>query len=167
VSQPDTGLAVGATAEADAAGLQLLASIGATLGKVQAELQWQRDRVTSLAASITPINNIAAPAAFSTGIIKSPDTLGPKTGQAWIVRRMTAANFTGGTVAVFLDNHNAPQNQLVTFTQAGTFLFGNKQIILTPGQQLVVNTSAATGGTVMFSIDVVQVALIWLPDHLL
>jgi len=167
VSQPDTGLAAGATVEADAAGLQLLASIGASLGKVQAELQWQRDRVTSLAQSITPIANIAAPAAFSTGIIKSPETLGPKTGQAWLVQRMTAANFTAGTVAVYRDSHNAPQNQIVAFTQAGTYLFGKTQIILIPGQQLVINTANATGGTVMFTIDVLQVALNWLPDHLL
>ena len=167
MSQPDTGLAVGATAEADAAGLQLLASIGASLGKVQAELQWQRDRVTSLAQSITPIANIAAPAAYANGIIKSPETLGPKTGQAWIVTRMTAANFTGGSVAVYRDNHNAPQNQIVAFTQAGTYLFGKQQIILIPGQQLVINTASATGGTVMFTIDVLQVALNWLPDHLL
>lgn len=159
MSQPDTGAPAGI-------GLEFLASIDAQIGQLTEQAAYQRTRQGTLADSVSYISHITAPVPNAAGIIKADDVLGPKTGQAWEIRRMTAANFTAGTVAVYLDSHQAPQNQLVAFTQAGTFFFGGGQLIISAGDQLVVNASAATG-TVFFSIGVVQVAQPWLAEYLL
>lgn len=147
--------------------LEIMAGLSASLGQIQQDVTYLRGRHGGLCQSIRYISHITAPTANASGIIKADDVLGPKTGQCWDIKRITAANFSGGTVSVYLDSHQAPQNQLVAFSQAGTYLFGKAQLLLGAGDQLVVNCASATGGTVFVSIGVIQIGAPWLADYLI
>lgn len=160
MSQPDDG----------AAGfdIELLASLDVNLGRVADQLAYQRDRHESLNQSVKTIPNIVAPQLVpvsSAGTIDAADILGPKTGQCWDVKRMTAATFAAGTVTVYRDAQ-ADQNELYVFSQAGSAFFGSLQVTLEAGERLIV-VGAGLTGNVTFSFGVIEVAAPWWPAYVL
>jgi hypothetical protein len=52
------------------------------------------------AARVWPVNT-AAPQWSGLGTYDVPQAFGPKDGYAWVIRRLTAATFTAGTVNVY------------------------------------------------------------------
>jgi hypothetical protein len=119
------------------------------------------------AAKIWPVN-CAAPQWSGTGTYDVPQVFGPKDGHAWVVRRITAATFTAGTVNVYR-GLPADNNQVYAFTAAGVFFPGGASLVLLPGDRLTFAAAAGAPvtGPVTISLDAVQLTLDLLPRFLL
>jgi hypothetical protein len=145
--------------------LQLGAEINAQVGRVAAMLERQAQRQLDLQQAIQHIDQIPVPQITSTnGSADYPELLGPRTGFAWDVRRLTVATFTAGSVNVYVDGQDDTDLRLV-FPQAGTYTL-NGSIILEANHRLIFAASAITGNA-SISIAVDQIALAWLPAYLL
>lgn len=112
-----------------------------------------------------PITGPAMVLTAGAGTINVPDLLGPHDGYYWDVRRVTVASFTAGTVTAYL-NYVADANQLFTYTQPGTLVFGSGSLILSDTDALVFTGSGITGN-VTISGQAINVPSSLLSDYLL
>jgi hypothetical protein len=141
------------------------ASISAAIGPVADELKRARQDRQALLQAVKVIPQITLPQITASGVpLDYPELLSPRSGQAWIVRRVTAATFSAGTVTMYV-NGVADSNIIVVFPQAGTYTFGNGEIILMPGQRFIFEGSGLTGN-VSVSLGVIEVEQRWLAAYL-
>jgi len=154
--QAQAGRAVGG-AEADA-GLHV------AVGRLAAAVERQVAQQALITRAVHPIA-VPAAAIAGNGTIDDPMKFGPRDGYAWDMKRVTAASFTAGTVAVY-KNAVADANQLFTFTSAGTWWITGNDMILMPGDRLLF-VGAGITGNITISGDAIQVELAWLGAYLL
>jgi hypothetical protein len=119
-------------------GAQLVASLGSLTKAIAREQQW-RARQAEVIRQVP----ITAPQAGASGIIDSPDLLAVKTGYFWGVRRLTLSGFTAGTATIYLNSTSG--EPVAPFPQAGVFTFSKGQLIMHPGDRLVVQATGITG----------------------
>lgn len=86
---------------------------------------------------------LTAPQANAAGVIDSPDLLAVKTGYFWSVRRLTLSGFTAGTAVVYLNGVGG--EPVVPFAAAATYTFGRGELLMHPGDRLVVQATGITG----------------------
>lgn len=67
--------------------------------------------------------------------------LAPPRGNCWSVRRLTAFGFTAGTVTVLIDG----LEPVWVFSAAGSETWGRGELLLQPGQKLIVTFTGITG----------------------
>lgn len=159
-----------ARADRDAAQLDLTASVQALLGWTQQQdaRHHERDRREDLKRLIVPVPITCPPVPLAAGagtITNMPDTLGPHDGFCWFIIQLTASSFTAGTLTVYRNFINDP-NQLITFTSAGTFLFGSSQLYLGDSDMLALSATGITG-QVTFTGWAIEVPTPLIPDYLL
>ena len=158
------------TVDANAERAAVSGSLDVTLGRLAGLLDRNDDDRRAREAMrrmLWPVP-ITAPAmvlAGGAGTLNVPDLLGPHDGYYWDVRRITAASFTAGTVTAYL-NFVADANQLFTFTQAGTLIFGSGALILSDSDALIF-TGAGITGNVTISGQATNVPSPLLPEYLL
>lgn len=119
-------------------GAQLIASIEA-LSTTLARQEQQRQRMTQCVRQVP----LTAPQANSDGIIDYPDLLACKTGYYWSVRRLTLSGFTAGTAVIYLNG--AGGEPVAPYQAAGMFTFGRGELLMHPGDRLVVAATGITG----------------------
>lgn len=142
------------------------AAFSASVDTFAAQVRRRREYEQGLAQNVQYVSNIPLGQITSSGVpLDMPNLMGPRTGQCWEIRRITAATFTGGTVSFYRDSV-ADTNLVYEFTSAGIALLGGGQLILLPGERLVAQAASLTGNATI-SIGVVQVAQPWLPAYLL
>ena len=148
--------------------LGVFADLQLTLGGIQTELRKQSDERRALNQAIRYIPQITIPQITTTnGEADYPDMLGPRTGQAWEVRRITVNTFSAGTVGVYLGQHaGGDANLILTFPVLGTYLLGGGQLILQPNDRLVFRANSITGNATC-TIGVIEIEHRWLGAYLL
>jgi hypothetical protein len=122
--------------------IDLTGQLTAALGRVADGLD-REARYRQRQAEVIRQIPITAPQANAAGIIDSPDLLAVKTGYCWGIRRLTLSGFTAGTAVIY--NSSVVGEPLVPFSQAATYTFGRGEMLLKPGDRLVVAASNITG----------------------
>lgn len=142
----------------------LAAGLTVRVGQLADALTAEHRRRAELSAAIYPFE-IPVTSLAASGTLDQPVHFGPRDGYAWDLRRLTAASFTAGTVAVYR-NQAADANQLFTFTSAGTWWIASGQVILRSTERLVLVAAGITG-SVTVSGSAIMVAEPWLAEYLL
>jgi len=106
-----------------------------------------------------PLGAIQIQLTAGAGAFQMPDLLAPKAGFMWSVRRLTASNFTAGTVQVYKNGYvlggAAVGGELVVpFAGAGTSTFGRGEILLDQNDQLVIVASGITLAAGVASVQI-------------
>lgn len=106
------------------------------------EQRW-RDKC---ARALTQVPLKAPQATGSPWVIDYPDLLAVKTGYYWSVRRLTLSGFTAGTAVAYLNGlPGTTAGEPIPFAQAGMFTFGRGELLLHPGDRLVIIGTSITG----------------------
>jgi len=70
---------------------------------------------------------------------------GPPQGYYWSIRRLTAYNYSAGTVTVFRDSPDGVNGEpMIAFPSAGVYTFGKGEMLLSPQTNLIVTWSGLT-----------------------
>jgi hypothetical protein len=120
---------------------QLAAALGRVADGLDREARW-RQRQAEVIRQI-PLTAPQMPLAGGAGILDSVDNLAVKTGYCWGIRRLTLSGFTAGTAVVY--NSSVFGEPLVPYPQAATFTFGRGEVLLKPGDRLVVQATGISG----------------------
>jgi len=120
-------------------GAQLVAAIGSVAAMMQRQEQANQQRIQAIRQIPITANQITQ----SAGIIDQPDLLAVKTGYYWGIRRLTFSGFTAGTAVVY--RNSVSGEPLVPIPSAGVFTFGRAEMLLNPGDRLVVAATGLTG----------------------
>jgi hypothetical protein len=146
--------------------LEVFAGMSASLGQLVAEAAWQREYKRNLIQEIHPFSVPAQGITLTAGAgtLDQPNLLGPRTGRAWDVRRMSVTGFTAGTVTVCQTQANA--DVLAVFSSAGVLLNGKAQLLVNAGDRMIFVASGITG-SVTVSIAGIDISATLLGDYLL
>jgi hypothetical protein len=162
--------------------VQAVASMTVQLGRVATAIQADYDRKQRLVqslrwASFQPIqaNPQTQTSVAGTVTLTNAETWGPKTGYFWAIQRITVAGLvTTDAVQVFKAGIASPVgatpgNQVTqaAITNAVPFNPGRTDLILQPGDFLVINGTGLTSTSITGSFDGVVGLLEMLPDYLL
>lgn len=120
-------------------GMQLIAS----LETVTAKLTREEDHRQRKMQAIRQIPLVAPQATASPFVIDSPDNLAAKTGYCWGVRRLALTGFSAGSATVYLNS--TVGEPVAVYGTPGVLMFGRGDLILTPGDRLVVAGTGITG----------------------
>jgi hypothetical protein len=99
------------------------------------------------------------------GTLNGASLYSPNEGYFWDIKKITAASFTTGTVALYKNAAN-DANAEVVFTQAGSYFFGTGQLLLNSNDFLVLVAAGITGN-VTISGRAISVRADYLADYLL
>jgi hypothetical protein len=180
----DPGWADAVPVNGDGAGplVQAVASLTVQLGRVATAIQADYDRKQRLVqslrwASFVPItaNPQTQTSVAGTVTLTNAETWGPKTGYFWAIQRLTVAGLvTTDAVQVYKAGIASPigavpGNQVTqaAITNAIAFNPGRTDLILQPGDFLVINGTGLSSASVTCSFDGVVGLLEMLPDYLL
>ena len=159
------------TDERAGAGVEIGAAIIASIDGLTAEMGHARRHRNELRQKVwaLEIPQIPVPATGSgVGTVDFPTLLGPRTGQAWSIRRISTTGWTTGAVSVFLDD---PNGTLVALFSAGPGVqtFGKGVLTVLAGSRLVVVGAVTGGGVTKAAIAIagVQMDAHLLADYLL
>jgi hypothetical protein len=119
-------------------GAQLIASIE-TLNTALSRQEQQRQRAAQCIRQIPLVSPQMNLSAGGAGVIDIPDLLAAKTGYYWGVRRLTLSGFTAGTAVVYLNGTSG--EPVAPYAEAATFTFGRGEVLMHPGDRLVVVAS--------------------------
>ena len=122
-------------------GAQLIASLE-TVATALAREQGRQQRMAQAVRQVPLVTNQMA-LSGGAGTIDDPASLRAPTGFYWGIRRLTLSGFSAGTAVVYLNSQYG--EPVAPFAQAGTFTFGKGQLLLHPGDRLVVTASGITG----------------------
>jgi hypothetical protein len=166
----------------DPAGLQIMASISASLGGIAAAFKAEENRRQQLAhdlwwAPIRPLqaNPQTQTAVAGTIVLTDAETWGPKTGYFWAIQRLTVAGLTGTDAVTIYKGSTAgalaavPQNQVSAALTAATCYFnpGRTTLVMQPGDFLTVYGTGLASTSVTVSADLVIGVLSVLADYLI
>jgi hypothetical protein len=158
-----------APALADGPGLEADAGISLQIGRLATALEQQRNsdlaRRVERSHAIFPFDFNPVLAQGSAVVVAAPAQFSPNEGYFWDVRKVTAASFTAGSVAMYKNAAN-DANAEVVFTQAGSYFFGSGQLILNSNDFLVFTGSGITGN-ITISGRAILVRADYLADYLL
>lgn len=146
---PDTGLSAELTARLDL--------VVGGLDKISAALRDEAEERQRMAQAVRQIP-LNFPALNAAGIMDARDSLMAKTGFFWSIRRIVATGFTAGTVTVYRNGYGTGGEVLQVFTATagaitpnnGTITPGRGEMLLNPGDAIVVGTSGLTGTPVLY-----------------
>jgi hypothetical protein len=149
-------------------GIELLASISASVGQVHEMVTAERKNSHARHVAMRQLSPVpiigAVPLAAGAGVLNVPDMLGPHDGFHWDVRRMSVTGFSAGSVAVFI---NSPQDeQIANFTTAGVPVFFSTHVILNYRDSLVFVATGITGNAGVHG-QAIQVPTPLLPEYLM
>lgn len=117
-----------------------LETLNSTLTRQEAERQKLAQAVRQLPLSTSPMSLDGS----GDGVIDDPAQLRPGTGFIWSVRRLTVWGFTAGTaVACMNSQYGEP---VAPFAVAGSATFGRGELLMHPGDRLVITAAGITGG---------------------
>ena len=160
----------------DGPGLQVMAQLGVSIGKLTETLSSEQHRKRKLWEAIRPLPGIIVPQITSTnGIADYPELCAPRGGYWWDVHSIVVGTFSAGTVNVYLTGGGsggatggalADSNQRYSFTTKGALTYGKAQLMVPSGMRLVFSASAITGNASP-AIYVTEIASWALPDYLL
>jgi hypothetical protein len=122
-------------------GLQLIASLETVATKLAAEEHHRQKKAQAIRQIPLAANQAALTA--GAGTIDDPAQLRCPTGYYMGIRRLTLSGFTAGTAVVYLNSTSG--EPAVPFGQAGSSTFGKGQLLLHPGDRLVVSATGITG----------------------
>lgn len=127
--------------------LDLGAQIIASFETLAAKLDRQERREQRLAQAVRQVPLTANSfTAGGTGIIDSSETLRVHDGYYWSVRRLTLSGFTAGTVTAYRNSAIPGVGEpLVPATVAATLTFGRGEMLLSPGDRIVLQCTGITG----------------------
>jgi hypothetical protein len=132
--------------------LGISAQLCASIDSLTAEMAAQRAQRDRLVQQIHMFTVPAKQMSLTTGagVLQSREHFGPRTGQCWDVRRLTASGFTAGTVNCYLNgviqgSTVYSNDQVVGFPVAGTQTLGKAQLLLQANDHLVFSASGITG----------------------
>jgi hypothetical protein len=126
----------------------------------------ERDTASrAFASRMWPINT-AAPQWNGLGTYDVPQAFGPMPGFVWVVRSVTAATFTAGTIGLY-KGLPADNNLRYVFTAAGAFYPGGSGLILVYGDRLTFAPVTAVTGLVTLSLEATQMTADLLPRFLM
>lgn len=125
--------------------LELTAQLCASLDGLTAQLQRQeteRQRAAQCVRQL-PLATGQMKLSGGAGTIDDPAQLRANTGYMWSVRRLTLSGFTAGTAVVYLNGIGG--EPVAPYAEAGMFTFGRGELLLHPGDRLVVAATGITG----------------------
>jgi hypothetical protein len=135
--------------------VSVFARVGDTLERVAGMMQDREDRRRHLFQQMhqVPITAPDIPLTGGAGALQMADTLSPKAGFMWSVRRLACSGFTVGTVQVYKNGFvtgTAPGvatgGELVApFASAGVLTFGRGELLLDQNDQLIFSAATITG----------------------
>lgn len=125
-------------------GFELMAQLSASIGSMADEIRKTRERQERLSQNIWSLNLGAFQFSGTTANIDIPESLGPRTGQVWDLRRISAFGFTGGSVVVRLDD---PTNgeAIARFATTGLQFYGKGQAFVRAGRRICLQATGTTG----------------------
>jgi hypothetical protein len=125
--------------------LELTAQLCASLDGLTAQLRREEQRQQRAAQCVRQIPLAPPPMALSAGagIIDSADLLSAKTGFIWSVRRLTVFGFTAGTAVAYMNSQYG--EPVAPYAQAGSATFGRGELLMHPGDRLVITAAGITG----------------------
>jgi hypothetical protein len=123
--------------------LDVTAQLCASLDGLTAQMRRAEERHQRMAQAIRQVPLAAGRMNLTTGVLDDPAQLRAPTGFIWGVRRLTLSGFATGTAIVYLNA--AGGEPVAPFSQAGTFTFGRGELLLHPGDRLVVTATGQTG----------------------
>jgi hypothetical protein len=162
--------------------VQAVGAVTVQLGRVAAMMQADYDRKQRLVQSLrwAQIQPIQANPQTQTSVpgtvtLTNAETWGPKTGYFWAIQRVTVAGLvTTDAVQVFKAGIASPVgatpgNQVTQAAISNTVAFnpGRTDLILQPGDFLIINGTGLTSASITGSFDAVVGLLEMLPDYLL
>lgn len=169
IAPPDAGALEPVPGAGAAAGLELIARIGACIGDVGAELRRQRLAARLAWDDCHPIEIF--PSAINAAGTLGDERWQPREGFAWQILLLTVTFGAGATYAVAYQSADPsgalPKNALHDFVPNATSSMASwepKGKILLPGQQLLF---ASTGGGITVRGDAVEIAIDKLPAYLM
>lgn len=154
------------------------ADLCAAIGGLQEEMRLARKRWQEMAANCWPVNIAGIggiPAAGALTLI-DPNLMGPKTGYAWLVQRITVGGLASGTTfdTAFLYRGKSVDaiqpNALLNLVTGNspTWHPGSLGLILRDGETVIMKGTGLTAtGLIALSMDVIQVATPTLSEYLL
>jgi hypothetical protein len=167
------------TAEAQAAGLDLMATFGVSLSAIAGQLaKADRDR-SELLNAIYPVEIPAQQVKVTGGgvlSVSSAELMGPRSGWYWDVRRVTVTGLASSSEIVTLYRGSSGssadaqvQNVVTTLTgPTGTYGAGLGAFMLRAGQSIIVGGSSLTASElVTVTADAIAVAAPYIGAYLL
>jgi hypothetical protein len=135
--------------------LSVFGSIGESLSRVASMMENRENRRRKLFEQLhqVPIACPDVPIFSSAGVLQMPDTLSPKAGYMWSVRRLAATGFSAGTVLIYKNgavigngaNATALGGEAVApFASAGVLTFGRGELLMDQNDQLIITASNIT-----------------------
>lgn len=124
------------------ADLEIAAQLDARLGSLAAGIKAEQDWRRKCAGAIQQVPIVSTQLAGS-GTIDQPDAMMAKTGYIWGIRRLTVTGFSAGTVTIY--KNAAGGEPVAPFPAAAVFTYGKGQLLLMPGERLVIVGSGITG----------------------
>lgn len=125
--------------------LEMSAQLCASIDGLTAQLQREEQRRQQMCQAVRQVPLATGQMLLSggAGTIDDPAQLRPGTGYYWGVRRLTLSGFTAGTAIVY--KNSTAGEPVAPYAQAGTFTFGRGELLLSPGDRLVVTAAGITG----------------------
>jgi hypothetical protein len=124
-----------------APGLEVWAKIGASLETVAHHMKRRAEQEEKLFATIHQVQLTCRAVEAANQVIDMPDTLGPRWGYIWDLRRLTLAedpeeSFEEGPVYVYNSIPSAV-NLIDTFNAPGTHFYSKSTVLLMPHERIV------------------------------
>jgi hypothetical protein len=121
-------------------GAQLVASLDNLTTALRKENAWRQKQAEMMRQ--IPLK----PPQAVNGVIDVPQALAVPTGYFWSIRRLTLSGFTAGTAVIYLNGlAGTTAGEPIPFAQAGMFTFGRGEMLLHPGDRLVVIATGTNG----------------------
>src|SRR5580658_1959559 len=135
--------------------LSVFGSIGESLSRMASMMENRENRRRKLFEQLhqVPITCPDIPINSGAGVLQMPDTLSPKAGYMWSIRRLAATGFTAGTVLGYKNGFvtgngaNAVANggeAVAPFSQAEVLTFGRGELLLDQNDQLIWTAASIT-----------------------
>ena len=131
--------------------LDVFAKIGIQLGRVADMMTQREERRAKLFDQLhqVPVTAPGIPLSAGAGALQMADTLSPKAGYMWSLRRLSCVGYTAGTVNVYKNGAVvggvAIGGELVApFPTAGVFTFGRGEMLMDQNDQLIISASGIT-----------------------
>jgi hypothetical protein len=135
--------------------LSVFGSIGESLSRVASMMENRENRRRKLFEQLHQVPITCPDIAINTGagVLQMADTLSPKAGYMWSIRRITATGFSAGTVlaykngAVIGNGANATAlggEAVAPFASAGVLTFGRGELLLDQNDQLIWTATGIT-----------------------
>lgn len=150
--------------QAKVAGAQakLGVSLEAALGAIGKQAVRAERREIGLWGGVHPVP-VRQQAVTGSDTVDSVEGMGPKDGYWWDLRRLTAWNFTGGSLSAYINDVNA--EPFATWSQTGQWTWSG-HVLLGPRDRIIY-VGSSLSGTAYVAGQAIEVGDSWLPEYLI